>query len=257
MVNNQVEDNKQLIIKRFNEHVKGKLPDTSQSNTKHSGKEGHWLEKQMGIAANSSNTPDLFGFEMKKQTPSKTTFGDWSADYYIFKDPNRKINKSQFLHIFGKANEKKAGRYSWSGSPVPKIDVPNLFGQYLKVDEHNNILALYDFLHDERSQKSMLIPIELQREVIVLARWDCASIQAKVERKFNQSGWFRCLKNIDGVYETIEFGVPISYDNWINLVKKGIVFFDSGMYEGNSRLYSQWRANNLLWDSLIIRDSKN
>lgn len=28
--------------------------------------------------------------------------------------------------------------------------------------------------------------------------------------------------------------------------------FDSGMYEGNPRPYSQWRANNNLWDSLII-----
>ena len=36
------------------------------------------------------------------------------------------------------------------------------------------------------------------------------------------------------------------------LVIQGIVFFDSGMYEGNPRPYSQWRANNNLWDSLII-----
>ena len=43
----------------------------------------------------------------------------------------------------------------------------------------------------------------------------------------------------------------MNYDEWLELVKTGIVFFDSGMYQGNKRPYSQWRANNNFWNSLI------
>ena len=43
----------------------------------------------------------------------------------------------------------------------------------------------------------------------------------------------------------------MTFDNWIKLVGKGIVFFDSGMYQGNARPYSQWRADNGYWNSLI------
>ena len=44
----------------------------------------------------------------------------------------------------------------------------------------------------------------------------------------------------------------MNFENWIELVKQGVVFFDSGMYVGNKRPYSQWRANNNYWDSLIV-----
>ena len=44
------------------------------------------------------------------------------------------------------------------------------------------------------------------------------------------------------------------YENSIELVKKKVVFFDSGMYQGNKRPYSQWRANNKYWDSLITEE---
>ena len=74
-----------------------------------------------------------------------------------------------------------------------------------------------------------------------------------VERKFNQNGWFKCLKDSSGSYCSIVFGEPMTFLNWIELVKQGIVFFDSGMYVGNARNYSQWRANNNHWDSLITR----
>lgn len=76
--------------------------------------------------------------------------------------------------------------------------------------------------------------------------------EKKVEDKFNDKGWFTCKTDERGVYCEICFGNPMTFDNWINLVKKGIVFFDSGMYETNPRPYSQWRANNNYWDSLIV-----
>ncbi len=86
----QIKTAKNKIIEKFNKKVKGKKSDTSSANKKHSGKEGHWLEKQMGVKHNADTLPDIDGFEMKNSTTSKTTFGDWSADYYICKD-SRKV----------------------------------------------------------------------------------------------------------------------------------------------------------------------
>lgn len=247
-----MDDGKQEIINRFNAHVRGHKPETSTANVRHDGKDGHWLERQMGVKANRSNDPDLFGFEMKNHTKGKTTFGDWSADYYIFKDSKYELSRDQFLMIFGKPNEAKKGRCSWSGEPCPKIDNFNAFGQKLVVDESHNILAVYSYSQDQRLDKTNIVPFILQQENLVLAKWMVESIKQKLDNKFNQKGWFKCLKNKDGVYCELVFGAPITFENWIERVKTGEVFFDSGMYQTNSRNYSQWRANNSFWDSLIV-----
>jgi hypothetical protein len=60
--------------------------------------------------------------------------------------------------------------------------------------------------------------------------------------------------NDRGVYNKIYFGKPLTYDEWLDMVNKNIVFFDSGMYYGNKRPYSMWRADNQLWDSLIVEE---
>ena len=87
---------------------------------------------------------------------------------------------------------------------------------------------------------------------MVLAKWYRASIKKKLEDKFNQQGWFTCKMNKSRIYSSIHFGNPMNFESWIELLEKGIVFFDSGMYQGNSRNYSQWRASTAFWDSLII-----
>jgi hypothetical protein len=247
----QIDAGKVEIIRRFDENVRGKRADSSMANSRHDGKDGHWLERQMGISANRDNNPDLFGYEMKNQTTSKTTFGDWSANYYIYKDKSTGINRNDFLTIFGKPNMDKGGRYSWSGEPCPKTNRVNRFGQTLVVDNKSNIIVLYYFSKDARVNKEDIVPLRFQLEDLILAQWNENSIRQKLERKFNQKGWFKCLKDRDGVYLSIVFGNPIDFENWIALVKTGDVFFDSGMYQGNSRNYSQWRANNRFWDSLI------
>src|SRR3989338_2803285 len=106
---------KQKIIALFKKNIKGKKINLDKYEIKHDGKEGHWLEAQMSIKANADNLPDLYGYEMKKHTKGKTTFGDWSANYYIFQDKKYKITRDLFLQIFGKPNAKKGGRFSWSG----------------------------------------------------------------------------------------------------------------------------------------------
>ena len=92
----------------------------------------------------------------------------------------------------------------------------------------------------------------MQQEHLILARWNRDWMKAKVERKFNQKGWFKCLKNNEGVYSKIVFGEPMTYENWLEGVREGLIFFDSGMYQTNPRNYSQWRAYNAYWDNLVI-----
>ncbi len=243
---------KALIIELFNKNVRGKRPDSSSSNVRHDGRDGHWLEAQMGISHNADNAPDIYGFEMKNNTTNKTTFGDWSASYYIFKDDRYSITRDEFMEIFGAPNILKNNRYSWSGKPTPKIGSFNNFGQILKVDKNNNINAIYSYTKDKRPNKHQVVPKSMQKNNLLIAQWDSEMMKKRVEDKFNMLGWFKCLKNDDGMYKSVVFGAPINFETWITGVRKGLIFFDSGMYQGNIRPYSQWRADNKYWDSLVI-----
>ena len=256
---------KEKIIALFNKNVKGKKSDTSTNNQRHDGKDGHWLETQMGIIHNGYNEPDLFGYEMKNQTTSgKITFGDWQPDEYIYihgrgKNPKRndtnknfELTRDNFLEFFGKPNEKKSGRLSWSGIPCPTyFNQMSEYGQLLTIDEDENIIITYNYSKDKRDNKNDILPLNLKMDNIVIAKWYKKKLKLKLERKFNQKGWFTCKKDTNGVYQSIHFGNPINYDSWIQLFKNKIVFFDSGMYQGNKRPYAQWRANTTFWHTLI------
>ena len=93
----------------------------------------------------------------------------------------------------------------------------------------------------------------MQRDNLPIAIWYSQKLKERINKKFNQMGWFICKKDHNGIYNKIVFGNPITFNYWIEMVKDGIVFFDSGMYEENSRPYSQWRANNITFDNLIVR----
>lgn len=243
------------IVRLFLDNVYGKSPDTTRANQRHDGAGGHWLETQMGISHNANNGADLLGFEMKNDTISKTTFGDWSADYYLYKDPNIALSRTQFIELFGKPNPKKDNRFSWSGSPIPTVNRPSPWnGSRMIIDEHDKISIIYDYSNDPRENKAQIIPKEFQRDNLVLASWSRDLLEPKLTRKFSQNGWFKCYRNADGIYDRIAFGEPMSFDNWLNLVRQGIVFFDSGMYVGNKRPYSLWRAHNRYWESLIVQE---
>lgn len=257
--------NKEKIVKLFIDNVKGKASDTSSSNQKHDGRNGHWLEIQMGIAHNADNKPDLLGYEMKNETTSgKISFGDWSADEYIFlhgrgRNKSNSINaaynitRNQFLEIFGKPNSEKENRLSWSGTPCPTYygDITT-FGQELTIDRNDNIVILYHYSKDQRTNKFSIVPKIMQCENLILARWNRNTLKRKLEDKFNQNGWFTVSTDNAGKYERIHFGEPMNYESWIKLFKERKVFFDSGMYQGNIRPYSQWRATTGVWYSLII-----
>lgn len=268
-------DAKETLIGIFHNNVKGKMPDVKGANKGHDGKYGHWLEKQFGISVNRDNKADIYGYELKNETAVKTTFGDWSANEYIytnekyknlFKGSLKSKKQDSFVKIFGHPNPEKNNRYSWSGKPVPKINGYNEFGQVLIIDNKSfDIIAKYSYSKDKRKSKSQIVPKELRIDNLELARWygketpegkKGKCLKQKVEDKFNDKGWFTCKRDSNGYYDTICFGKPLNFEEWIDLVRKGIVYFDSGMYEGNPRPYSQWRANNTLWDSLIIERCK-
>ena len=113
------------IVDIYTSKVHGKKADTTGSDPKHSGKEGHWLEKQMGVEPNASNTPDLYGYEMKNHSNSVVTLGSWDPNYWVFRNEQYGITRDDFLKIFGKPNPLKNNRMSWSGTPVPKINGTN------------------------------------------------------------------------------------------------------------------------------------
>ncbi len=103
--------NKEELIEIFRNNVRGRVPIVDNMNQRHDGRNGHWLEAQFRITHNADNYADIFGYELKNETTSKTTFGDWSANEYIYKDPrysdvfnNRTTiqNRDLFLSIFGK-----------------------------------------------------------------------------------------------------------------------------------------------------------
>jgi hypothetical protein len=247
-----ISDEERKIIELFKDNVYGRSPKTDDFNQRHDGKDGHWLERQMGIAPNANNEPDLYGYEMKNSTGSKTTFGDWSANYYIFKDKEIDLNRTQFMEVFGKPNAEKDGRYSWSGSPIPNFNSPSTYnGSEMVFDDAKNIIIVYNYSKDPRPDKVSIIPPSLQQDGLILVRWDSENLNNKLTKKFGHHGWFKCNKDKEGRYDEIAFGEPMIFDNWIKLVEKRVVFFDSGMVVGNSRNYSQWRANNKHWDSLI------
>lgn len=246
------------IVRRFQRNVYGREPNTSGLNQNHDGRSGHWLETQMGVSHNANNEADLLGYEMKNHTRIKTTFGDWSADYYIFKNKRNReseLSRNEFIRIFGKPNDQKGGRYSWSGEPIPTIQRPSSWnGSKMLIDEHDTIKIVYSYSRDPRLNKEQAVPICLQQENLILASWSRAWLEPKLTNKFGQNGWFKCLQDNNGIYCKIVFGEPMNFDNWLNLVRSGVIFFDSGMYVGNSRNYSLWRANNSYWDSLVVRE---
>lgn len=266
------EQAKKKIIEIFRANVKGRKPDVAGRNERHDGREGNWLEEQFGKSPDADNHADFWGFELKNETTSgKTTFGDWSANRYIFKTglyaslfeiPTIGTPQDVFCQFFGKSNPLKGGRYSWSGSPIPHLNQYNMFGQIMIIEQNLDIVIRYSYSKDQRNEKSSIIPHPIRKDYIELARWFGTTspstrrgdkcLKAKLEDKFNQNGWFTCKKDYTGRYNQICFGKPMNYQSWIQLLQSGTVYFDSGMYQGNKRPYSEWRANNEYWDSLII-----
>ena len=249
-----------IILELFHKNVKGKSPILDEYHEKHSGKEGYWLEKQFGIQHSSKNLPDIFGYELKKFSKNKITLGDFGANEYLFskqKDylcflnkwsEDVQMSRDKFIQTFGNFNEMK-NRYSWSGKCVPTYNVWNDNGQILTINETNDIIIYYSFSKDKRDVK-YAFPNYLHEDNVAIVVWKMNKLKSFVDNKFNRRGFFICEK-IKDVYQTISFGLPFNFEYFINKIKCGQIIFDSGMYTGNIRNYSQFRGNHSFWFDLI------
>jgi len=236
---------KEKIINLFNKNLKGIDICLKSYNNKHSGKEGHFIEKKMEIKHNSKNEPDLYGYEMKKYSNKRNiinNFNNWNDDI--------KLNRNEFIKIFGNPNPNKNNRYSWSGYCVPKYNIYNSNGQIIKI-ENNDLIIYYSYSYDKRDNKEN-IPDFLKKDNIMIVIWKAEKLEKYINNKFNVKGFFT-LKKIDNKYEKICFGKPFNFEFFIENFKNKKIIFDSGMYEGNSRNYSHFRGMNLL-DDLIIEE---
>ena len=243
------EEIKSEIEQVFAQYILGQKADLSGFNKRHDGAEGDWLTKKMGLKPNGKNEPDFKGFEMKKDS-AKTTFGDWSPDISLYKGHKPIIKRDDFIKVFGEKSSRVKGRYSWSGTVFPKINTVNYAGQRMYVNDTNEIIIEYSFSKDTRPNKLTLIPNEFQIETLELAKWTVPYMKNKVESKFNQLGWFKCVKNSKGVYTHLQFGFPLNFTKFIAMVRVGDIFLDCGMYVGNARPYMTWRANKNIWNQL-------
>ena len=256
------------IIEIYKDKVHDKKPDTTKSTQSHDGKKGHWLEDAMGSKRDASNRPDLMGYEMKTGG-SKTSFGDWGPNYFIFRDEEKfsnligktgrekqklqQTNKDEiFLKAFGvwrnadedttKYNLKgeiitwkdigKDGYYSWAGSPSPNkvSDGANDFGQGIVINKNNSISITYSYSKDKRENKAELVPKEFQIEHLELFGWGHEWIKEKVENKFNVHGWFKCNLKKEKFHEII-FGNKITLSVFLDWIRDGDIVFDTRLKE--------------------------
>jgi len=260
---------RERIIERFMQRVNGRQPDIAGGNPEHDGGAGHWFERLMGIRPNADNRPDLWGFECKNATGSQTTFGDWKADYLIWRDPERfpnlegltggmrranspfRIqqlrNKDEvFLPAFGTWRDatenvcyeldgeqvfwENNGFFSWSGiCPQRVTQGYRNEGQALLVNEDNSISVVYSYSHDSRDDKDQSVPENFRIENLTLIRWSEEKITEFVENKFGQRGWFKALMDRQRRYNALIFGGPIHIDEFLQAVRNGDIKFDPRM----------------------------
>ena len=126
------------------------------------------------------------------------------------------------------------------------------------ISENNDICIYYSYSKDERVIKQTF-PEFLKRGDVLIAIWKADKMRSHIEKKFNNKGFFICKKDKDNqVYDKICFGRPFGFDYFIDNIKNGLIIFDSGMYEGNSRNYSQFRSSNSnFWNYLITDEYPN
>ena len=154
------------------------------------------------------------------------------------------------MTFFGAPNINKGNRYSWSGSVFPKMGPFNAHGQVLRIAANQDVVAIYSHSHDHVHKGLNVMPAKFRVDELEIARWQSQTLKRKLEQKFNQLGWFRCLKGKNGAYERIQFGGPINFENFMALLKEGTIYIDCGMYQGNDRPYMNFRASNRLWNAL-------
>lgn len=117
------------------------------------------------------------------------------------------------------------------------------------VDEDNNVSILYDYEQDTRENKSLL---GLNNKSHIIMKWDSKELSNAIENKFNQKGFFKCIEE-NNKFTKICFGKKITFDFWIDELKKGTIYHD-GYSKVDGRARHVFRAKNNFWDKLIIEE---
>jgi len=88
----------------------------------------------------------------------------------------------------------------------------------------------------------------------IILEWCAIDLKKTIDTKFNNKGFFICKKdktNENAKYNTICFGKPFTFEQWIEDVKKGNIYYD-GYSKCNGRWRGCFRASNTYWNSLLI-----
>ena len=112
----------------------------------------------------------------------------------------------------------------------------------------------YSYLKDKRQEKISYQENFKTNEPIVLALWTKSKLENHILSKFGVKGFYICKKNNENVYDKICFGKKIDFQFFKTGVENKKIILDSGMYQGNSRYYSKFRADKSFWDELIIEE---
>jgi hypothetical protein len=256
----QSDDNKKDSLDElkyiFNTKLKGIKPDYVKN---HCGSEGHFIEKMLTIKHNSINEPDYKGWEIKKKS-KKISLGDWSASHYLYKQNNFmknfnnipiNISRNDYMKYFGNYTIKKQ-RYSWSGNCVPNYNQWNYNGTTIFIDKNNNIYIVYSNKMDKRT--IYLPKLFTKQKYIILQYWKKECLKKFIENKFNKNGFVLFEKNNNNEYSKMLIGKTINFESFIELFKNKKIIFDSGMFQGNSRNYSQFRSTYKMFEELIIEE---
>jgi len=247
--NHECDDGKHEIKKRFDDKVRDVPICLDGQNASHSGKYGHWLETKMGIKHNSKNEPDFPDWEMKTGD-SVTTFVDKAPDTFYVDDiaiPSGQFTKHKQAFFLKYAFPKNTDVPTMGGWSFLKSQSEyNHGGQGLRTDDNNNLYVIYNYAHDKRENKDEL---DLNKTPHPIMRWNTASLKNAIEKKFNEKGFFKCIKQ-NNAYVKICFGKPITFATWIDELKKGIIYHD-GYSKPKGRWRHVFRAKNTFWDSLI------
>ena len=270
---------KRIIKERFNSKVFGKYPDKDELSALHKGALGHWFESMLGSKIDSDGNADILGFECKIDS-TKTSWGDWGANYRIFADETFGFKSSitenmwDFVRYFGVLREDtiKGSYYSWSGTHVPtNLNDSTVAGTTLSKKD-GDILITYNIDDDKRADKSLLLPKYLQKNNLVLMKWcgtnlsfanfkndvivnnrpikvkfnglnQSVSLEARLKRKFNINGMIIGLSDKKRGFYGLRFLKPVSLNDWLLFLENKDVFYDTALTTLNKRPYNQWRSN--------------
>ena len=281
-------ESRKQIIENFKKNVLGKYPTESELNLTHDGQLGHWFEKNLGGEIDSDGNADLNGFECKTHK-GKISWGDWSAPYRIYCDKSYKLfNKNKLfenmwtlVEALGVSRDtpKEGIFYSMSGKGFPSyFDDKTEIGFSLSEDK-GDISYMYNFSSDQRKSKYDTVPIELQKDNLLIFKWygtdvsfndfkdnvinnklpievkfsgknASCSLEERVRRKFGTYGIVIGLRNKSRGFYGLEFSKSISFEDWLYFFKCKNIIYDTALTTKNRRPYNQWRSSKAFMKTL-------